>query len=65
MTAPEPEPNPAKVRAGLAVVCLVVLVAAVLAVVVDDPLGRAVMLAVATTAIVRAFLLSRSLRRGR
>jgi hypothetical protein len=46
------------------VIVAVVMVAAVLVVVVDDPLGRAAMLAVAAVGIVRAFLLSRSLRRG-
>ena len=49
---------------GLIVIAVVVLVAAVLVAVIDDPLGRAVMLAVAAVGIVRAFLLTRSLRRG-
>lgn len=53
-----------KVRVGLIVVAIVVLVAAVLVAVLDDPVGRAVMGAVAAVGIVRAFLLSRSLRRG-
>ena len=64
MTAPTPPtPDPRKVRIGLAIVVLVVLVAVVLVVVVDDPVARAVMLAVAAVGIVRAFLLARSLRR--
>jgi hypothetical protein len=35
----------------------------VLAVIVDDPFGRVVMFAVAALAVVRAFLLTRALRR--
>lgn len=58
-----PTVDPKKVRAGLVLVVLVVVVAGVLAVVVDDPIGRAVMVAVAALGIMRAFLLSRSLRR--
>ena len=51
-------------RIGLVVVLVVVVVVAVvLVVVIDDPFGRAVMFAVAALAVVRAFLLSRSLRR--
>ena len=64
MPEPDRQPDPRKVRAGLIVISLVVLAAAVLVVVVDDPLGRGVMVAVAALGIVRAFLLTRSLRRG-
>ena len=63
MAADDPNVDARKVRAGLFLITGVVLVAAVLAVVIDDPLGRAIMLGVAGVAIVRAFLLSRSLRR--
>ena len=63
MTEPTPELDPRKVRTGLAIVTAVFVVAAVLIVVIDDPFGRAVMAAVAALAVVRAFLLSRSLRR--
>jgi hypothetical protein len=59
-----PQVDPRKVRMGLIVIAIVVVVAAVLVAVLDDPLGRAVMLAVAAVGIVRAFLLTRSLRRG-
>ena len=59
-----PQPDPRKVRAGLILVVLVVAVSVVLLVVIDDPLGKIVMLAVALTAFVRALLLTRSLRRG-
>ena len=39
------------------------VVAVVLLFVIDDPFGRAVMFAVAALGVVRAFLLTRSLRR--
>jgi hypothetical protein len=45
-------------------ISVVVLVAAVLFVTLDDAVGRSIMFAVAVLGIVRAFLLSRSLRRG-
>jgi hypothetical protein len=54
-----------KIRAGLAIVTVVVLAALILMAVIDSGLGRAVMFAIAVTAFVRAFLLARSLRRGR
>jgi hypothetical protein len=63
VTDPVPELDPRKVRIGLMIVTAVFVVAAVLIVVIDDPFGRAVMGAVAAVAVVRAFLLSRSLRR--
>lgn len=55
--------NPRKVRAGLAIICLAVVIAAVGLFVIPSTAGRAVMLAVAVTAVVRAALLVRSLRR--
>jgi hypothetical protein len=57
-----PEVDRRKVRMGLALVTLVVLVALVLAFVIDTAIGRSVMLAIALVGIVRAFLLSRALR---
>ena len=45
------------------VITAVVALAVVLVVMIEDPLGRAIMLAVAAIAVVRAFLLTRSLRR--
>jgi Flp pilus assembly protein TadB len=59
----DPQMDSRKVRMGLAIVTVIVLVALVLVAVVDDPVGRAVMLAVAALGFVRAFLLTRSLRR--
>jgi hypothetical protein len=59
-----PKADPRKVRIGLAMISAVVLVAALLFVVLDDAVGRAIMFAVAALGIVRAFLLSRSLRDG-
>ena len=65
VTAPDgSQADPRKVRIGLAIVSLVVLLAVILFVLVDDPIGRAVMFAVAAMGVVRAYLLSRSLRRG-
>lgn len=58
------QPDPRKVRQGLAIVTVAVVVALVLLFVLDDPIAKAVMLAVALSGFVRAFLLSRSLRRG-
>ena len=63
MTEPgDPQLNPRKVRAGLTIICLVVVAAVGLFVVVDAPAGKALMFAVAATAFVRAFLLVRWLR---
>jgi hypothetical protein len=65
MTSPDvPQPDQRKVRIGLAIVSVVVLIAVILFLLIDDATGRAVMFAVAALGIVRAFLLSRSLRRG-
>ena len=63
MTENDPELNPRKVRVGLALVSVVVIVAVVLFVVIEDPFGRAVMFGVAAIGVIRAFLLTRSLRR--
>ena len=52
-----------KVRQGLAIVTVAVVVAIVLLFVLEDPIAKAVMLAVALSGFARAFLLSRSLRR--
>jgi hypothetical protein len=52
-----------KVRIGLALIGVVILVALVMMVVVEAPAGKAVMFAIALTALVRAYLLYRSLRR--
>jgi hypothetical protein len=60
-----PRPDPRKVRQGLAIIAAVVMVAVVLLIVLDEPLAKAVMLAVALSGFVRAYLLSRSLRAER
>ena len=53
----------AKVRIGLALVGVVILVALVMVAVVEAPAGKALMFAIALTAVVRAYMLYRSLRR--
>jgi hypothetical protein len=57
-----PALNPRKVRIGLAIVGVVLVVAIVLLLVVESPVGKAVMFAIAAVALVRAYLLSRWLR---
>ena len=64
MTEEPQQVNPTKVRQGLAVVAMVVLMAGVLFLAIDDAFGKAIMFAVAAIALVRAYLLSRSLRKG-
>jgi hypothetical protein len=61
--AQEPQIDRRKIRIGLALISLVVIAAVILMFVVEAPAGKAVMFAIAVTAFVRAFLLSRSLRR--
>jgi hypothetical protein len=61
--AQEPQIDRRKIRIGLALIVLVVIAAVILMFVVEAPAGKAVMFAIAVTAFVRAFLLSRSLRR--
>jgi len=63
MTEPEPQLDLRKVRIGLIMISLVVIVAVALLFVIEDPVGRAIMFAVAALGVIRAFLLSRSLRR--
>jgi hypothetical protein len=57
-----PQINRNKVRLGLAIIGLVLVVALVMVAVVEAPAGKAVMFAIALTALVRAYLLARSLR---
>jgi hypothetical protein len=59
----EQQMDPRKVRIGLAMVVLTVVVAVALITVVDSNVVRAVMAGVALLGIVRAFLLFRSIRR--
>ena len=61
--AQEPQIDRRKIRIGLALIVVVVIAAVILMFVVEAPAGKAVMFAIAVTAFVRAFLLSRSLRR--
>lgn len=56
------ERDPRKVRLGLAIICVVVVIALGMFIVIDAPAGKALMFAVAATAFVRAFLLFRWLR---
>ncbi|HEY1118903.1 MAG TPA: hypothetical protein VGE43_14415 [Acidimicrobiales bacterium] len=63
--ASEPQLDRTKIRAGLAIISLVVVAALVGVVLIDATPGRALMFAIAATAFVRAFLLARSLRSGR
>ncbi len=57
------ERSVAKVRIGLALIGVVILVALVMVAVVEAPAGKALMFAIALTAMVRAYLLYRDLRR--
>jgi hypothetical protein len=57
------QPDIAKVRIGLAIVTVVVIIAVVLVFAIDSAAGKAIMFAVAVTAVVRAYMLTRSLRR--
>lgn len=59
----EPTMNPAKVRIGLAMISVVVLVAVFMFFVVEAPAGKALMFAIAVTAFVRVAMLVRALRR--
>jgi uncharacterized membrane protein YoaK (UPF0700 family) len=55
--------DPRRVRAGLIVLSLVVGVALVLALVIDTPLVRLLMIAIVVFTVVRMFLLTRRVRR--
>ncbi len=63
--AQQPQIDRRKIRIGLALISLVVIAAVILMFVVEAPAGKAVMLAIAVTAFLRVFLLSRSLRHER
>ncbi len=62
VTDPAPELDRRKIGIGLAMISLVMVVALVLASVIDSTVGRAVMFGIAAVAFVRLFLLTRSLR---
>jgi hypothetical protein len=61
---PEDAPNPRKVRIGLAVLTVVVIAAVVAAFLIDSPFGKAIMVAIAFTVLVRAYLIVRWIRHG-
>jgi hypothetical protein len=61
---PDEAPNPKKVRLGLALLTLVVVAAIIAAIVIDSSFGKAIMVAIAFTVLVRAFLIARWLRQG-
>jgi hypothetical protein len=60
--ADEPTLDPRKVRIGLAMVTVVVLIAIVGLVLIEAPAGKALMFAIAAIGFVRAFLLRRWLK---
>jgi hypothetical protein len=60
--AEDPQVDRRKVRMGLALIGLVLVVSLVMVAVVEAPAGKALMVAIALTALVRAYLLARSLR---
>ncbi|MGI8663839.1 MAG: hypothetical protein ACR2LQ_11625 [Acidimicrobiales bacterium] len=53
-----------KIRLGLAMVSVVVVIAVAMFFIVEAPAGKALMFAIALTAFVRAYLLSRRVRTG-
>jgi hypothetical protein len=59
---PEQQLDPRKVRTGLAIIVITVVIAVALFAVVDSTLVRAVMAGIAVLGVVRAFLLYRSIR---
>lgn len=61
---PDEQPNPQKVRIGLAILAVVMIAAVIAAVVIESTVGKAVMVAIAFTVLVRAFLIVRWLRKG-
>jgi hypothetical protein len=61
--SPSDEFDPKRVRAGLAVLSVVVGVALVLAVLIDEPIVRLLMAGIVVFTVVRMFLLTRSVRR--
>jgi len=60
----EEQLNPTKVRIGLAMISVVMVIAVAMVFVVEAPVGKALMFAIALTAFVRAALLVRNVRRG-
>lgn len=63
VSAPPPEVDPRRVRIGLIFLTAVVLIALVLAVVVESPLAKLVMSGIIVFTVARTFVLARSRRR--
>jgi hypothetical protein len=63
-SVPDNQPDARRIRVGLALVTVAFLASIVLVFAVRDPLGRAVMAAIAASALLRGALLVRSLRRS-
>jgi hypothetical protein len=64
MTEATPPPNPRKVRLGLFIIGVILVAAIIMAIVVKDPVGRAIFVAIMILAFVRMILLVNWLRRG-
>ena len=62
---PQPEISRTKIRIGLALISVVIIGSLILLFVVEAAAGKAVMFAIALTAFVRAYLLTKSLRAER
>jgi hypothetical protein len=63
-SVPDNQPDARRIRVGLALVTVAFLASVVLVIAVRDPFGRAVMAAIAASALLRGALLVRSLRRS-
>jgi hypothetical protein len=63
--APSPQVDPRRVRLGLIMLAVTVLVALAIAMFVDNPMARLIMAAIIVFAIGRTFVLVRSARQGR
>jgi hypothetical protein len=64
MVDESPQFDRRKIRMGLALIGVVLIVALVMVVVIESAAGKSVMFAIALVAFVRLFLLTRSIRRG-
>lgn len=59
---PDEVSSPRKVMVGLAILAVVLTAALVAAILIESPTGKAIMVAIAFTVLVRAYLISRRLR---
>jgi hypothetical protein len=62
--APPPDTDPRRVRLGLLLLTVVVLVALGVAILVDDPVARLVMAAIVVFTVGRTWVLRRAIRHG-